>query len=66
MPHNSAIYKLIQHIAVAGNVIFFLWILYNGINEGFQGTRLEMVSYIGLMVLLILDAFLIYHRQRKT
>ena len=63
---NSNIYNLFRYIAITGNVIFVLWILYNGINEGFQGTPLEIVSYIGLMILLFLNAFLIYSRQRKT
>jgi hypothetical protein len=66
MNQNSTIYKFLRDIAVAGNIIFVLWILYNGINEGFQGTPLEVVSYIGLMILLLLNAFLIYRRQRKT
>jgi hypothetical protein len=30
---------------VAGNILFILWILYNGINEGFQGTLLEKVQH---------------------
>ncbi|MBI2042025.1 MAG: hypothetical protein HYT20_03340 [Candidatus Nealsonbacteria bacterium] len=68
MNEVTLIYKFLGYIAVAGNVIFFLWILYNGINEGFQGTRPEIVSYIGLMILLLLNAFLIYvyGRQRKN
>jgi hypothetical protein len=66
MDQHSTIYKFLRNIAVAGNIIFVLWILYNGINEGFQGTFLEIVSYIGLMILLLLNAFLIYSRQRKT
>lgn len=40
--------------------------LYNGINEGLPGTRVEIVSYISLMILLILNAFLIFSRQRKN
>jgi hypothetical protein len=63
---NSEMYNFLRHIVIAGNIIFVLWILYNGINEGFQGTPIEIVSYIGLMVLLLLNAFLIYSRQRKT
>ena len=66
MNQDSKICNLLRYIAIAGNIIFFLWILYNGINEGFQGTHVEIVSYIGLMTLLILNAILIYSRQRKT
>jgi hypothetical protein len=53
-----------RRIALFGNLIFFLWILYNGIHEEFQGTRLEIISYIGLMMLLLLNAFLL-HRGRN-
>jgi len=66
MDQNSTIHKFLRYVAIAGNIIFFLWILYNGINEGFQGTRLEIISYVGLMILLLLNAFLICGRQRKT
>jgi len=45
--------------------MFFLWILYNGINKSFQGTPLEIISYIGLMIVLLVNAFLLYNRQRK-
>jgi hypothetical protein len=58
--------EIIRKIAIAGNVIFFFWILYNGVNEGFQGTSVEIVSYIVLMCLLLVNAFLIYNHQRKT
>lgn len=63
---DTKIYNLFRYIAVAGNIIFVLWILKNGINEGFQGTPLEIISYTGLMILLLLNAFLIYNRQRKN
>jgi len=58
-------YRYLRFIAITGNLIFVLWILSNGINEGFKGTPLEIVSYIGLMILLIFNAFLLYKRQRK-
>jgi hypothetical protein len=52
-------------LAVAGNVIFVLWILYNGINEGFAGTLLEKVSYIGLMGLLAVNTILLVTGRAK-
>jgi len=63
---NSELYNLCRYLAIAGNIMFFLWILYNGVNESFQGTPLEIVSYIGLMILLLVNTFLLYNRQRKT
>jgi len=55
-------YRFLRFIVIVVNIIFVLWILSNGINEGFKGTPLEIGSYIGLMILLILNAFLLYKR----
>lgn len=51
-------------VAIAGNLLFVLWILYNGVNERFQGTTIEKLSYILLMGLLTLNAWLLI-RSRK-
>ena len=50
---------ILRYAAVLGNLVFFLWILYNGIDEGFQGTRVELVSSITLMGLLCLNGVLL-------
>jgi hypothetical protein len=50
---------------VAGNIIFVLWILYNGINEGFAGTVLEKLYYIGLMGLLAVNTILLLTGRAK-
>jgi len=50
--------RIISFAAVAGNILFLLWILYNGINENFTGTTMEIISYITLMVLLAADQLL--------
>jgi len=62
MNQNSRIYLSLRLIVIWANIIFVLWILRNGINEGFKGTLLEIVSYIGLMILLLLNSFLLYKR----
>ena len=62
MNQNSQMYRLLSFIAIAANILFVLWILRNGINEGFKGTPLEIVSYISLMILLLLNSFLLYKR----
>jgi len=61
---SSPITELLSIAAIAGNVLFVLWILFNGINEGFKGTSVEKVSYISLMGLLAVNAFLLI-RNRK-
>jgi uncharacterized membrane protein YjfL (UPF0719 family) len=62
---KSPLIELISWAIVAGNILFVLWILYNGINENFQGTLLEKVSYITLMGLLVVNAFLLPGGSRK-
>jgi hypothetical protein len=63
MDKNSKIYRMLRFIAIVGNVLYFLWILYNGISEGFANIgTVQGVSYIGLMVLLILNIFLFFRK----
>lgn len=56
--------KLLFWAALAGNVLFILWILFNGMNEGFQGTLPEKASYAGLMGLLAINSFLLLRSRR--
>ena len=49
-----------RYLAIAGDLLFVLWITYNGIDEGFSGTPVEKASYAGLTILLLLSAALIY------
>jgi len=46
-------------LAVAGNIVFILWITFNAIDEGFRGTPPQVVSWIALAALLVLDTLLI-------
>ncbi len=55
--------KLLRFAAIFGNIIYVLWILRNGINEGFKATPVQAVSLSGLLVLLILNAVLIYRKK---
>jgi hypothetical protein len=58
--NNISIYNLLKYAAIAGSIIYVLWILVNGITEGFRGTIVEVVSYIGLILLLSLNIILLY------
>lgn len=51
--------KLLIILAIVGNVAYFLWILVNGIDEGFRGTLVQYVSFTGMLVLLILNTVLL-------
>ncbi len=57
---------MLRYVTIAGNLLFVLWVLYNGINQGFKGTPVEILSYIGLVVLLLLNVLLMSRRQRRT
>ena len=59
------IIELLSWLAIAGNILFVLWILYNGVNESFQGTTIEKISYITLMGLLAVNAFLLLRKARN-
>ena len=62
---NSPIIELVSWLAIAGNILFVLWILYNGINESFQGTTIEKISYITLMGLLAVNALLLIRKNSQ-
>ncbi|MCX6187807.1 MAG: hypothetical protein NTU43_12590 [Bacteroidetes bacterium] len=62
---KSPIIELISWAAILGNILLALWILYNGINEGFQGTAIEKFSYVILITLLSVNAFLLLHKKQR-
>jgi hypothetical protein len=53
----------LRYAAITGNVLYVLWIVRNGINEGFRGRPAEIVALAGLLVLLILNAALLFRRD---
>ena len=62
---KSPLTALLSLAAIAGNILFTLWILFNGINEGFQGTAVEKISNVTLMGLLMVNAFLLIRNRRQ-
>jgi len=62
---KSPLLVLLSWAAVAGNILFVLWILYNGINAGFQGALLEKISYFSLIGLLAVNTILLLGGSRK-
>jgi hypothetical protein len=51
--------NILTALAVTGNLLFMLWITYNGVHERFSGTLWEKLSYVGLMALLLINTFLL-------
>jgi hypothetical protein len=62
---KSSFTVLLSLAAIAGNILFAFWILYNGINEGFQGTTIEKISYISLIGLMTVNTFLLIRSRRQ-
>src|SRR5260370_4878077 len=56
---NKETYAVLRYGAIAGFIIFLLWIIYNGIDEGFKATPREMLGYILVLMLLALNAALL-------
>jgi len=61
---NISLYNLLKYVVIAGNVLFILWVTYNGIDEGFSGTLPEKASYVSLMLLLVLNMVLILRKGK--
>lgn len=52
--------KHLRYVALAGNVLYILWIVYNAIDDGFTSAHtVEAVAVSGLVVLLSLNAYLL-------
>lgn len=49
---STMLFGALRYLAAFGNAIFFLWFLYNGVDSGFAGTRIEIAGWIGMFVLL--------------
>ena len=63
---DSKRYNMLQYIAILGNVIYILWVLYNGIDEGFRNIgSVQSIALLGLIVLLILNITIIYHLRKS-
>jgi len=60
---TSLLIELLTWAALAGNILFMLWILYNGISEHFRGTIYQKLSYIGLIGLLAINSILVLRKR---
>ncbi len=52
----------LKYLALTGNALFILWLFYNGIDEGFRATPYQLMSYIGLVFLLLLNSALLFYK----
>ena len=59
---RETLFKSFRYVALLGNILFILWMLYNSIDEGFRASAYQLFSYIGLTLLLILNSVLLFLR----
>ncbi len=60
--NDTSLVKPLKYLALLGNILFVLWMLFNGIDEGFRATPMQLASYIGLTFLLALNSILLFVR----
>ena len=60
------VFILFRNLALAGNILFVLWMLYNGIDEGFHGSAYQIISYVSLTLLLALNSGLHFYHFNKN
>jgi hypothetical protein len=59
--------KNLIYIALAGNALFILWIIYNGIDEGSRTVgKVEVFSLSALVILLALNIFLLWKQKNNV
>jgi hypothetical protein len=57
---KTVLTEFLSFAAVAGNFLFILWMTFNGIKEHFRAaTVYELISYVSLAMLLILNSILL-------
>jgi hypothetical protein len=60
MTRPSALVTSLLFLAAIGDLLFFLWMCYNAVESGFAVSGpVELVSLVGLMCLLLLNATLL-------
>jgi hypothetical protein len=60
-------YKIFLYLVIIGNMAYILFLLYNGIDEGFRDIgSIQSIAPIGMIFLLILNIFLLYHQRNNN
>jgi hypothetical protein len=55
----------LKYAVVTGNILFIIWVTHNAMEAHFAGTIYEILSYIVLTVLLLLNSFLLLANPSK-
>jgi hypothetical protein len=62
---NKNLSAFMRNAAIAGNILFILWMTFNALKEGFSGTIYEKLSYVGLVCLLVLNSYLVLVAKQR-
>jgi hypothetical protein len=57
---------LLRFAAISGNILFVLWVTFNGWQQGFSGSIYQKLSWIGLITLLSINSFLILRKPNMS
>ena len=57
--------SLLKYAVIFGNIIFLLWILFNGVMEGFKAPLVELFYYVGVMALLATNSIILLHNRAQ-
>ena len=60
------LFKILSFAAILGDLLLILWLLYNGIDEGFKSTLAQAVSGIGAITLLALNILLLLKKDHRS
>ena len=55
--------QLVRYAVICGNVLIVLWMLFNGIHEGFKATLAEKIIYLSMFVLLAINSMLLFSNK---
>jgi spore germination protein YaaH len=58
-------FGFLRKAIIIGNIAYILWILLNGINEGFGSLHIQSVPYIFLIIFLFLNSILLFRYFNK-
>lgn len=56
--------NLLRYAAIFLNAVYILFLLYNGIDEGFN-FKVQSIAPIGMIFLLILNIVLLYYKRTE-
>jgi len=56
--------QTLRYVAIAGNALFILWIIFNAIDSGFSGTVPEKISFAALLIVLALNIYFLTPKTR--